>query len=209
MSGAVSTMHSVHSWLILTDAGSSRRRVNNLLLAVLPDTNVRLLVLVLLGDERRDVRLETTGTNTHDDETNGEDGNRCAGLGDDLGNGREDEENVTDDGDDVGILDGEVTAPVLISKPRATERSDVRPELVDCALLDGGVVSVRESHTHGQAGGSSLAHTKRTRTRLFEEPCTSLGTGRKVLLDEVDDCILLGAALRGDRSQDVQTALVP
>jgi hypothetical protein len=43
---------------------------------------------------------------------------------------------VTDDGDDVGILYSEVTAPVLISKPGTTERSDVRPELVDCTSLD-------------------------------------------------------------------------
>lgn len=143
MSGAVSKVTGVCDWHVLTDAGSSGRRVNNLLLAVLADANVRLLVLVLLSDKRRNVRLETTGTNTHNDETDGEDGNRGAGLSDDLGNGGEDEENMTDDGNDIGILDGEVTAPVLISQPGTTKGSDVRPELVNCALLDGDLSSDR------------------------------------------------------------------
>jgi hypothetical protein len=120
MSDAVSTIHCVRDWRILTNARSSGRRVDNLFLAILTDANVRLLVFVLLGDERRNVRLETTSTNTHDDETDGEDGNGSTRLGDDLGNGGEYEENMTNDGDDIGILDGEVTAPVLISKPRAT-----------------------------------------------------------------------------------------
>jgi hypothetical protein len=120
----------------LTDTGRSGCRVNNFLGTVLPDTYIGLLVLVLLGNKGRDVRLETSGTDTHDDETEGEDGDGSAGLGDDLGNGREDKEDVTDDGDDVGVLNGEVTSPVLISKPRTSKGGDVGPELVDCIRLE-------------------------------------------------------------------------
>jgi hypothetical protein len=129
----------------LTDTSCRSRRVDNLLSTVLPDTDICLLVLVLFGNEGRDVRLETTGTDTHDDQPNREDGNGSTGLGDDLGNGGEDEEDVTDDSDNVGVLDGEVTSPVFISKPRASERGDVGPELVDCTQLDKKDVSVVEN----------------------------------------------------------------
>jgi hypothetical protein len=120
----------------LTDTGRCGCRVNNFLGTVLPDTDIGLLVLVLLGNKWRDIRLETSGTNTHDDKTKGEDGDGSAGLSDNLGNGREDKEDVTDDGDDVGVLNGEVTSPVLISKPRTSEGGDVGPKLVDCIRLE-------------------------------------------------------------------------
>lgn len=97
------------------DASRSSSRVDNLLDAVLPDADIRLLVLVLLGDKRRNVRLETASSDTHDDETNGEDGDGSIGLGDDLRNRGEDEKNMTDDGNDVGVLDCEITTKVLIS----------------------------------------------------------------------------------------------
>jgi hypothetical protein len=76
---------------------------------------------------------------------------------------------VTDDSDVVRILDGVVTTPVLVSKPSTTERSDVRPELVE----------------HGQSRRSTLSHVQGTRARLLEKAGTSLGTGRKWFLNEV------------------------
>lgn len=119
------------------DAGRSGSRVDNLLGAIFPDADIGLLVLVLLSNEGRNIRLETTGTDTHDDETNGKDGDGGTGLGDNLGNGGEDEEDMSDDGDQVGPLNSGVTTQVLISNPRSTERGDVGPELVDCTVLAG------------------------------------------------------------------------
>lgn len=50
---------------------------------------------------------------------------------DDWGNSREDQDNVANESDEIGVLDGEVTAPVLIRKIGAKERCEVGPELVD------------------------------------------------------------------------------
>lgn len=47
--------------------------INNLLLAVLPGAHIRLLVLVLFCDERRDVGLETASTDAHDNKASGKD----------------------------------------------------------------------------------------------------------------------------------------
>ena len=102
--------------------------------AILLDADIGLLIFVLFGDERRNVALETASANPHDDKADGEDGNGGFGLGDDLGNGREDEEDMADNGDDVGVLDREVATKVLVCKPGASEWGDVRPELVDYAI---------------------------------------------------------------------------
>jgi hypothetical protein len=50
----------------LTDTGRSGSGVYDFLSTILPDTDIGLLILVLLSNEGRDVRLETSGTNTHD-----------------------------------------------------------------------------------------------------------------------------------------------
>lgn len=153
------------------DTCSSGSRIDNLLLSTLCDTDVRLLVFILLSNKWRDVRLETTGSDTHDHETNTEDGDRDVGLDDDCRDSRHDEDDMADEGNEISPLDSGVTPPVLISKPGTTERSDVRPELVE----------------HGQTSGSTLAHTERARSGLFEETGTSLGAWWESLLDKVDD----------------------
>jgi hypothetical protein len=76
---------------------------------------------------------------------------------------------VADDGDDVRVLDGVVTTPVLVSKPCTAKGCDVRPELVE----------------HRQARGSTLTHVQGTGARLLKKAGTGLGTRGKRLLDEV------------------------
>ena len=154
------------------DASRSSSRVNNNLGSVLLDLDISLLILVLLGDEGRDVRLETARAKSHDDETDGENGDGDIGLDNDLWDGREDEDDVADDGEDIGVLDREIAAPVLVSQPGSSKRCDVGPELVE----------------HGETSGGSLAHVQGARTDTFlEKTCTSLGALWKGLLDEVDE----------------------
>ena len=52
--------------------------------ANLPGAHVRFLVLILFGNEGRDVGLEASGTDTHNDKTNGEDTHGDLGLDDNL-----------------------------------------------------------------------------------------------------------------------------
>jgi hypothetical protein len=107
---------------------------------------------------------------------------------------------VTDDGDDVRVLDREVATPVLISKPRSTEWGDVRPELIDCTRLATKALWSKQL-THGQTSGCSLAHAESARTRLLEKTSTRPGARRKVFLDEVDDCIAISIRKRCVREQ--------
>ena len=83
------------------------------------------MIFVLFSNEGGDVGLESTSTNTHDDKTNGKDSNGCIGLGNDLGNGGKDQQDMAHNGDDVGVLNREVTTPVLISDPGSEEWCEV------------------------------------------------------------------------------------
>lgn len=65
------------------DARCGSSGINDFLLSVLPGANIRLLMFVLFGDEGRDVRLETAGTDPHNDETNGENTHGDLGLDND------------------------------------------------------------------------------------------------------------------------------
>jgi hypothetical protein len=113
------------------DAGCSGCRIDNLFVAILPHTNISLLILVLFGNERRDVRFETASSDSHDDKAQRKDANGGIRLSDDLGNGREDEQDVADDRNNIGILDRKVATEVFVSKPRASKGCDVGPKLVD------------------------------------------------------------------------------
>lgn len=75
--------------------------INNLLLAVLSGAHIRLLVLVLFCDERRDVGLETTSTDAHDNKASGKDTQSGLWLDDDLGNSGEDQDDMANNRDNV------------------------------------------------------------------------------------------------------------
>ena len=149
--------------------GSRCRGVDNLLLSVLLHAYVGLLVLVLFGNQGRDVTLEAAGAETHDHKTDREDTDGNVWLDNNCGDRRHDEDDVPDNSNDVGVLDRVVAAPVLVSEPGATERCDVGPELIE----------------HCQAGRCTLAHVESTRTRLLEETSPGFGAGRERLLNKV------------------------
>lgn len=89
----------------------------------------------MFGDKRRNIRFEATCTDTHNDKTNGEDGDGNIRFDDNLRDSGEDEENVTNNGNNVSVLDGEVAAEVFISQPRSSEWCNVRPKGIDCMRL--------------------------------------------------------------------------
>lgn len=148
---------------------SRRSRVDNLPLPVLPHADIGSLILVLFGNQGRDVAFETARANAHDDEANSEDTDSSVWFDNDGRNRRQDENNVTDESHQVRVLDRVVASPVLISKPGTTEGSDVGPELIE----------------HGQTGRRALTHVQSTGTRALEETSTSGRARRKRLLDEV------------------------
>jgi hypothetical protein len=90
----------------------------------------RLLTGDLLGNQGGYVTLESTGTETHDDKSDNEETDDSVLL-DDSRNGTNSQEDVSDQDDDVGQLDGLVTTKVLIGQVGSQERSQVDPESVE------------------------------------------------------------------------------
>ncbi len=87
----------------------------------------QLGALVLLGDERRDVGLEATRTQAHDDDCNEEASQRTMGVLDDTGDSRNDEEDVAEERNSNGDTYGLVTTPSCIRNVCAEEGDDVDP----------------------------------------------------------------------------------
>ena len=98
-------------------------------LARLGVADEELCALVLFRDEGRDVRLETTGANAHDDDGDDEACQRAVALLDDTGNRRDDEEDVAEERDGNRNADGLVTTPVRVGDIRAKEGDDINPEI--------------------------------------------------------------------------------
>lgn len=73
-----------------------------------------MLRLVLLGNERGDIGFESSDADTEDDKTDGEGRDGAIRMGDDGGNGGDDEDYVTDDCNEDGDLNGLVSPPILV-----------------------------------------------------------------------------------------------
>jgi len=137
--------------------------------------------LGLFGQERGDVGLEETGTNAKDDETDREHTNGCVGVDNDRWRGRGSENDVTNDGDQDGDLDGLEATEVGVSDVGTDKWHQVGPELVKS----------------GKTGRSSLTHAQST--RLTSKAGAGRGTLREILLNKVGDCNLLDLAVKGTK----------
>lgn len=133
---------------------------------------MHVLLTKLFDDERIDVGLETTSTETNNDDSNNH-GTQGTVACDDTGDSRNDEDDMADDVDSQSVADGLVTTPVLISKVSSKKGHQVLPELVES----------------GDTGRGSLAHSEGTRLLVVG---TGGGTRRKRLLNEVCDFYELG-----------------
>lgn len=158
-----------HHVEVKVDAGDGDGRVHDDALALLRRGDVHLGLSVLFSDQRRNVGLETTSSDTHHNHTNDHARERTARVHNNLGRSRDDEEDVSDNGNEDRVLNRLQTTKILIGNVGTHERHGVGPERVE----------------GGDTGGCALSHTERA--RLAVETSTSGRARWKVSLDEVDD----------------------
>ena len=115
----------------MVDAGLGNRWVNNHALTSFESLNKQRLHWNLLNNEWRNVWLETTCSETIDDDPENENTHRRISVGDHWWDGRDDEDNVTDNCDSDGDTNGLVATPVLVSHVRSEEWDGVNPERVE------------------------------------------------------------------------------
>lgn len=121
---------------VVVNARLGDRWVDNDTLAGLESLDDQSLNWNLLDNEWRNVWLETTGSETHNDDTEDEGTHGSIWLGDNWWDGRDDQDDVTNNGDADRDTNGLVTTPVLISHIGREEWNGVNPERVEG--VDGG-----------------------------------------------------------------------
>lgn len=105
-----------HQVEVHVNTGDGHGRVDNDALTVFLylDVLFRVLGFILLSNQRRDVGFKASGPDSKNDQTNGETSDGTVGVGNDGRNGSHDDDDMADNGDEDGDLDGFVAAPVLI-----------------------------------------------------------------------------------------------
>ena len=102
-------------------------RVDDDALASLRVANEQLTPLILLSNKRRNVRLETSGTDTHDDDGDNEACQSTIGVVDDARNRGDDEETVAEKCNSDRYTDGLVPAPPSIRNVCTEEGDNIHP----------------------------------------------------------------------------------
>ena len=109
------------------DACSSEEGVDNDTFAAPSVSYEEFGLGVLLSDKGRDVCLECTSPEPHDDNCQGKDADGTVGFLDDSRNRRDDEQDVSEEGDGHGDANRLVTAPSGVSYVCPKERNDINP----------------------------------------------------------------------------------
>lgn len=199
-----------HHVEVQVDARDGGRGIDNHAVAVLESLDVGDFFAVLLGDQGRNIGpdqsvpisnggktpqkkrgeglLETTGTHTHDKQTDREAGNGTIGVRNNRRQSRDDQDDMAQKGRGNGEHDGPESTPVLVSHVGTGQGHHVRPERVDyhgsASIL---LVSSRPGKlTQCQTSGRLLAHTQRTGIRVVISRTRGRALGKRTL-DEVDD----------------------
>ena len=89
--------------------------------------NERARTSLLFGNEREDARRETSCAETYNDDGNEKSNKRPLGMCNDGWNGRNDKNNVADEGNNQGDGNGFESSPLLIRNIGTQEGSDVTP----------------------------------------------------------------------------------
>ena len=84
----------------VVDSGRGDSRVDNDAFSTLQGPDLHPLAGDLLSHERRDVGLETSGTDAHDDQTNNESGQRVMRMSNERRGGRSSEDDMANDSND-------------------------------------------------------------------------------------------------------------
>lgn len=129
---------------VMVDTGLGNCWVDKHFLALLRGIDVDTLHLDLLNNERRDVWFETTGSETHDDQTEHEDAECGGSIGDDWWDGGDDQDDVADNCDADTDADGLVASPVLVGHVGSKQWQEVDPETVEGVDGIGGLWSFAE-----------------------------------------------------------------
>lgn len=120
-----------HQVEVQVDTSHCRRWVHNHALPTGERRDIGLRLAVLFRDQRRNVGLETTCTHTHDDQTDSESSDRSIRTGDNLGDGRNNQDGVTNQCASNGGENGAESTPVLIGNPSTGQGHNVGPEGID------------------------------------------------------------------------------
>lgn len=132
--------------------------------------DLELVSLQLFNDQRRDVWLEGTSSESHDEQTNNEASQRTLLVIENRRDGRDDENDVTDFSDDDRVEDSLVASEVGVGNPGSKKGAAVDPESVE----------------GGQGESDLLAHSESTGLSILVAGVqSSTGGGRPLLGDEV------------------------
>ena len=107
------------------------RRVDNHALAFLGRYYSHLFVWELLGNERRNVGLETTSSKTHDDQPDQECGERALAIRDDSGRGGRNEDQMANESNTNRDDNCVKSSQERVGNPSSEKRKKKRPELVE------------------------------------------------------------------------------
>ena len=75
--------------------------------------------------------LETARSHAHDDQTDRKTGDRTLGMGDHVGNGGDDQNQMAEQSGRDGVHDGAESTPVLIGQECSERGHDVGPKGID------------------------------------------------------------------------------
>ena len=159
---------------VVINPRSRKVRVNNDTLASGEGLDNHPGQVKLFNNQRVDVGLETTGTETHEDDTEREAGESSVRVLDNRRKTRHDEDDVTEDIDAERIADSLETSEVAVGDVGTEKGHGILPERVE----------------GGQTGGGTLAHAQGTGNGLLDIPVdnvTGRRSGRKRLLNEVGE----------------------
>lgn len=144
------------------DAGDGDRRVDDdTLTSLLVGANNHLATLVLIGNQRSDVGLDTTSSETNDNDSSDETTKTGATLKSNRDRGQGEDEK-TEDVNTTENDNGVVLSEVLISDDSTEDRRDVAPELEEGRETSSSLVS----HTEGT---TTLAAIERALDVVLED----------------------------------------
>lgn len=128
----------------VVDTGDSDGGINNNTLGA-ASLDAHLLLRNLLRNERGDIGLESSSSETHDNESENENTKGSVRVGQNGRSSGGDEDQVTDFSDQDRVEDGLEATEVGVGNPGSEKRADVDPEGVECGQREGDLLAHVES----------------------------------------------------------------
>ena len=154
---------------VVVDTGGSDSGIDNDALALGGSLDTHLLLGNLLGNERRNVGLECTSSESHDDQAENENAEGSVWLGQDMWGRGGDEDEMTDFSDQDGVNDGLEATEIGIRNPSTEQRTAVDPEGVEGGQTEGNLLAHVEGTGLGVGGIRIQGSTSRSLQRFGDE----------------------------------------